>query len=119
MLARIAAAGVDDRYCLGDLVGYARWPNETLELLQREDTRSSWATTTTACACIRTLKPAGIRRSWPHRNNRTQSDSTGGSPRFRYAVPSLISADLSTNSVLFSRRTLIRTLICRCTLTRR
>lgn len=37
VLADIAAAGVDDRYCLGDLVGYAPWPNETLELLQRED----------------------------------------------------------------------------------
>lgn len=37
VLADIAAVGVDDRYCLGDLVGYAPWPNETLELLQRED----------------------------------------------------------------------------------
>ena len=37
VLADIAAAGVDDRYCLGDLVGYAPWLNETLELLQRED----------------------------------------------------------------------------------
>lgn len=37
VLSDIAAAGVDDRYCLGDLVGYAPWPNETLELLQRED----------------------------------------------------------------------------------
>lgn len=37
VLADIAAARVDDRYCLGDLVGYAPWPNETLELLQRED----------------------------------------------------------------------------------
>ena len=37
VLADIAAAGVDDRYCLGDQVGYAPWPNETLELLQRED----------------------------------------------------------------------------------
>lgn len=37
VLADITAAGVDDRYCLGDLVGYAPWPNETLELLQRED----------------------------------------------------------------------------------
>jgi len=37
VLADVAAAGgVDDRYCLGDLVGYAPWPNETLELLQRE-----------------------------------------------------------------------------------
>ena len=50
---------------------------------------------------VRTLKPAGIHRNWPeptvtelaraHRNNRIQSDSTGGSPRFRYAVPALIS----------------------------
>lgn len=37
VLADIAATGVDDRYVLGDLVGYAPWPNETLELLQRED----------------------------------------------------------------------------------
>jgi len=37
VLADIRAVGVDDRYCLGDLVGYAPWPNETLELLQRED----------------------------------------------------------------------------------
>ena len=37
VLADIGAAGVDDRYVLGDLVGYAPWPNETLELLQRED----------------------------------------------------------------------------------
>ena len=37
VLANIAAVGVDDRYCLGDLVGYAPWPNETLDLLQRED----------------------------------------------------------------------------------
>lgn len=36
VLADIAAAGVDDRYVLGDLVGYAPWPNEVLELLQRE-----------------------------------------------------------------------------------
>jgi hypothetical protein len=28
-----------------------------------------------------------------HHNNRTQSDSTGGSPRFRYAVPNPPSAD--------------------------
>jgi hypothetical protein len=33
-------------------------------------------------------------RNWPelagaHRNNRSQSDPTGGSPRFRYAVPAL------------------------------
>lgn len=37
VLADIAAAEVDDRYVLGDLVGYAPWPNETLELLRRED----------------------------------------------------------------------------------
>ena len=37
VLADIASVGVDDRYCLGDPVGYAPWPNETLELLQRED----------------------------------------------------------------------------------
>lgn len=37
VLADIAAADVDERYVLGDLVGYAPWPNETLELLQRED----------------------------------------------------------------------------------
>ena len=37
VLADIAAAGVDDRYVLGDLVGYAPWPNEVLERLARED----------------------------------------------------------------------------------
>jgi len=37
VLADVAAAGVNDRYCLGDVVGYGPWPNETLELLQRED----------------------------------------------------------------------------------
>lgn len=37
VLADIAAAGVDDRYVLGDLIGYAPWPNEVLELLARED----------------------------------------------------------------------------------
>jgi hypothetical protein len=35
-LADIEAAGVDARYALGDLVGYAPWPNETLERLQAE-----------------------------------------------------------------------------------
>ena len=37
VLADISDISVDDRYCLGDLVGYAPWPNEALELLQRED----------------------------------------------------------------------------------
>ena len=36
VLADIATAKVDSRYCLGDLVGYAPWPNEVLERLQRE-----------------------------------------------------------------------------------
>jgi len=36
ILADIAAAGVDARYALGDLVGYAPWPNETLERLAAE-----------------------------------------------------------------------------------
>jgi putative phosphoesterase len=36
VLADIRAAGVDGRYALGDLVGYAPWPNEVLELLQAE-----------------------------------------------------------------------------------
>jgi putative phosphoesterase len=31
VLADIASVGVDARYGLGDLVGYAPWPNETLE----------------------------------------------------------------------------------------
>ena len=35
-LADIAAAGVDVRYALGDLVGYAPWPNEVAERLQAE-----------------------------------------------------------------------------------
>ena len=35
-LADIAAAGVDARYALGDLVGYAPWPNEVLERLAAE-----------------------------------------------------------------------------------
>lgn len=34
VLADIAAAGVDHQYALGDLVGYAPWPNEVLERLQ-------------------------------------------------------------------------------------
>ena len=37
VLADIEAAGVDARYALGDLVGYATWPNETLERLRAED----------------------------------------------------------------------------------
>lgn len=36
VLADIEAAGVDARYALGDLVGYAPWPNEVLERLQAE-----------------------------------------------------------------------------------
>ena len=36
VLADIAAAGVDGRYALGDMVGYAPWPNEVLECLQAE-----------------------------------------------------------------------------------
>ena len=36
VLADIAAAGVDQRYVLGDLVGYAPWPNEVLDRLRAE-----------------------------------------------------------------------------------
>jgi len=36
VLADIASVGVDARYVLGDLVGYAPWPNEVLERLQAE-----------------------------------------------------------------------------------
>lgn len=36
VLADIAAVGVDARYALGDLVGYAPWPNEVLERLAAE-----------------------------------------------------------------------------------
>jgi len=36
VLADIAATGVDERYALGDLVGYAPWPNEVLERLRAE-----------------------------------------------------------------------------------
>ena len=36
VLADIAAAGVDATYALGDLVGYAPWPNEVLERLRAE-----------------------------------------------------------------------------------
>ena len=36
VLQDVAAAGVDGRYVLGDLVGYAPWPNEVLDRLRRE-----------------------------------------------------------------------------------
>src|ERR1035437_4518005 len=36
VLADIDTAGVDARYVLGDLVGYAPWPNEVLERLRAE-----------------------------------------------------------------------------------
>lgn len=36
VLADAAAAGVDERYALGDFVGYAPWPNEVLQRLQAE-----------------------------------------------------------------------------------
>ena len=36
VLSAIDAAGVDERYALGDLVGYAPWPNEVLERLRSE-----------------------------------------------------------------------------------
>jgi putative phosphoesterase len=36
VLADIAATGVDVRYALGDLVGYAPWPNEVIEHLAAE-----------------------------------------------------------------------------------
>ena len=36
VLADIVAVGVDERYALGDLVGYAPWPNEVLDRLQAE-----------------------------------------------------------------------------------
>jgi putative phosphoesterase len=36
VLADIAATGVDERYALGDLVGYAPWPNEVLDRLRGE-----------------------------------------------------------------------------------
>ena len=36
VLSDIAIQGVDKRFALGDLVGYAPWPNEVLELLQAE-----------------------------------------------------------------------------------
>ena len=36
VLADIGAAGVDVRYALGDLTGYAPWPNEVIERLRAE-----------------------------------------------------------------------------------
>jgi putative phosphoesterase len=36
VLADIDTAGVDRRYALGDLVGYAPWPNEVLDRLREE-----------------------------------------------------------------------------------
>jgi putative phosphoesterase len=36
VLHDIATVGVDERYALGDLVGYAPWPNEVLERLRAE-----------------------------------------------------------------------------------
>jgi putative phosphoesterase len=36
VLGDIAAVGVDQRYVLGDLVGYAPWPNEVLDRLRDE-----------------------------------------------------------------------------------
>jgi putative phosphoesterase len=36
VLADVNRVGIDERYVLGDLVGYAPWPNEVLELLQAE-----------------------------------------------------------------------------------
>jgi len=36
VLADIATTGVDERYVLGDLVGYAPWPNEVLDRLRNE-----------------------------------------------------------------------------------
>ena len=40
VLADIASVGVDATYALGDLVGYAPWPNEVLERLQADGTLS-------------------------------------------------------------------------------
>ncbi len=37
VLADIARVGVDARYALGDLVGYAPWPNEVIERLRAEE----------------------------------------------------------------------------------
>jgi putative phosphoesterase len=36
VLTDIGSTGVDERYALGDLVGYAPWPNEVLDCLQAE-----------------------------------------------------------------------------------
>jgi putative phosphoesterase len=36
VLADVAGVGVDERYVLGDLVGYAPWPNEVLDRLRGE-----------------------------------------------------------------------------------
>jgi putative phosphoesterase len=36
VLADIATAAIDERYALGDLVGYAPWPNEVLDCLRSE-----------------------------------------------------------------------------------
>jgi putative phosphoesterase len=36
VLADIEATGVDERFVLGDLVGYAPWPNEVIERLRAE-----------------------------------------------------------------------------------
>ena len=36
VLTDVAAVGVDQRYVLGDLVGYAPWPNEVLDRLRGE-----------------------------------------------------------------------------------
>ena len=36
VLADVADVGVDQRYVLGDLVGYAPWPNEVLDRLRNE-----------------------------------------------------------------------------------
>jgi len=37
VLADIDNAGADEIYCLGDLVGYGPWPNETVELIKERD----------------------------------------------------------------------------------
>jgi putative phosphoesterase len=40
VLADFESSGVDARYAIGDLVGYAPWPNEVLERLQAEGIES-------------------------------------------------------------------------------
>jgi hypothetical protein len=40
VLADVRAIGVDERYALGDLVGYAPWPDEVLERLQADGIQS-------------------------------------------------------------------------------